>query len=52
MYVADYKYKDGDNTVVVDVKSPIREREQNSVYQIKRKLFMYRYRDVIFREMV
>lgn len=51
-YVADFRYKDVvDGTiVVVDVKSKI--TESNPVYRLKRKLFLYRYPDVIFREIV
>lgn len=48
-YVADFRFteKDGKD-VVVDVKSKI--TEANPVYRLKRKLFLYRYRDIEFRE--
>lgn len=51
-YVADFRYKDAvDGTiVVVDVKSKI--TESNPVYRLKRKLFLYRYPDIVFREIV
>ncbi len=48
-YIADFSYRDSDNRlVVVDVKS--KATQANAVYRLKRKFFLFRYRDVIFRE--
>lgn len=45
-YVADFKYRQGDKTVVVDVKGM-----RTDVYKLKRKLFLKRYGDQVdFRE--
>lgn len=51
-YVADFRYTDAatGQTVIVDVKS--KATEMNPVYRLKRKLFLYRYRDLIFKEIV
>lgn len=48
-YVADFrlKYPDG-HEEVVDVKS--KATEKNAVYRLKRKMFLYKYPDVVFRE--
>lgn len=48
-YVADFCYVDrAGHTVVVDVKSKV--TEANAVYRLKRKLFLYRYPELLFRE--
>lgn len=51
-YVADFRYTDTttNQRVVVDVKSKI--TEMNPVYRLKRKFFLYKYRDLIFKEIV
>lgn len=51
-YVADFRYRDAvdGSVVVVDVKSKI--TESNPVYRLKRKLFLFKYPDVVFREIV
>ena len=48
-YVADFRYTDANgHVVVVDVKSKI--TEANTVYRLKRKLLLFRYPDIDFRE--
>lgn len=49
-YVADFFYWDKQlsSWVVEDVKSPI--TKTLPVYRIKKKMFMYKYPDVLFRE--
>ncbi len=51
-YVADFKYTDTvtGQTVIVDVKSKI--TEMNPVYRLKRKFFLYKYKDLVFKEIV
>lgn len=51
-YVADFRYKNPitGQVVIVDVKSKI--TEQNPVYRLKRKLFQYKYPDVVFQEVM
>ena len=48
-YQADFRitYSDGKEEVV-DVKSYITEK--NPVYRLKRKMFLYKYPDLVFRE--
>ena len=49
-YFADFRYKEKDgNTVVVDVKSKI--TEANPVYRLKRKMLLYLFPEIDFREM-
>lgn len=49
-YFADFRYKEKDgHTVVVDVKSRI--TAENPVYRLKKKMLMYRFPDIDFREM-
>jgi len=50
-YVADFRYQTPDGkTIVEDVKSPITAK--NPVYRLKKKMFEYKYPDVIFREVM
>jgi len=45
-YVADFKYLDGDGKdIVEDVKGYI-----NQVYALKKKMLLFKYPDIIFRE--
>lgn len=44
-YVADFAYNEGDLCVVEDVKGSITKE-----YAIKKKLFLYKYFDLTFRE--
>lgn len=44
-YVADFQYDRNGQTVVEDVKGM-----KTEVYKLKRKLFLYKYRDIVFRE--
>lgn len=49
-YLADFRYKEKDgHVVVVDVKSRI--TEANPVYRLKRKMLLYHFPDIDFREM-
>ena len=45
VYVADFEYSEGGRRVVEDVKGSITKE-----YAIKKKLFLYRYFDLTFRE--
>lgn len=47
-YTADFQYKENGVTVVEDVKSEITRTERR--YKLMKKLFLFRYRDVEFRE--
>jgi len=47
-YVADADYWEGGQHVVEDTKSPPTRKIKS--YQLKRKMFMKRYSDIIFRE--
>lgn len=44
-YVADFQYERDGKTVVEDYKGM-----RTDVYKLKRKLFLYKYRDIVFRE--
>lgn len=44
-YVADFQYLENGETVVVDVKGM-----QTDVYKIKKKLFIYKYPQYVFKE--
>lgn len=44
-YIADFQYERDGQTVVEDVKGT-----RTEVYKLKRKLFLYKYRDIVFRE--
>ena len=46
-YVADFQYERNGQTIVEDVKS---KPTRTEVYKLKRKLFLYKYRDIVFRE--
>lgn len=46
-YVADFQYTQNGETIVEDVKSPA---TRTAVYRLKRKLFLYRYKEVRFKE--
>lgn len=46
-YVADFQYTQNGETIVEDVKSPA---TRTAVYRLKRKLFLYRYKGVRFKE--
>lgn len=39
-YVCDFFYRQGDNYIIEDVKSPI--TKNNQVYKLKKKMMMYR----------
>lgn len=44
-YVADFMYREDGKTIVVDVKGM-----KTDVYKIKRKLFLYKFPELVFRE--
>ena len=44
-YIADFQYERNGKIIVEDVKGM-----KTEVYKLKRKLFLYKYRDVEFRE--
>ena len=44
-YVADFQYERDGQTIVEDVKG-----QRTEVYKLKRKLFLYKYKDIVFRE--
>ena len=44
-YIADFQYERDGKMIVEDVKGM-----KTEVYKLKRKLFLYKYRDVEFRE--
>lgn len=44
-YIADFSYKKDDKLIVEDVKG-----KRTEVYKLKRKLFLYKYTNVDFRE--
>lgn len=44
-YIADFSYKKEGKLVVEDVKG-----KKTDVYKLKRKLFLYKYTDIDFRE--
>lgn len=44
-YIADFSYKREGKLVVEDVKG-----KRTDVYKLKRKLFLYKYKDIDFRE--
>ena len=46
-YVADFLYGRNGQTIVEDVKS---KPTRTEVYKLKRKLFLYKYREIVFRE--
>lgn len=47
-YIADFSYKKDGKLIVEDVKSFATKRDK--VYIIKKKLFLYKYTDIDFRE--
>lgn len=47
-YIADFSYKKDGKLIVEDVKSFATKRDK--VYKLKRKLFLYKYIDIDFRE--
>lgn len=47
-YVADAVYIEDGKTIVEDTKSAITQKKES--YRIKKKLFLYRYPDLTFRE--
>ena len=48
-YVADFKYRNKEDAEIVeDVKSEITRK--NPVYRIKKKLLLYRYKDIVLIE--
>ena len=48
-YVADFQYKEADGTKIVeDVKSEITRK--NPVYRLKKKLLLYKYKDIVLLE--
>lgn len=49
-YIADFKYLEGDITVVEDVKSEFTRKDP--VYTLKRQLFLLNYKDLEFREIL
>jgi len=44
-YVSDFRYKLDSNIVVEDVKGHLTD-----VYRLKKKLFLHKYRNIIFKE--
>ena len=44
-YVADFKFVENGETVVVDVKGHLTD-----VFKMKKKMFLFKYQDLIFRE--
>lgn len=44
-YIADFSYKKDGKLIVEDVKG-----KKTDVYKLKRKLFLYKYTDINFRE--
>lgn len=44
-YIADFSYKKDGKLIVEDVKG-----KKTDVYKLKRKLFLYKYTDIDFRE--
>ena len=44
-YIADFSYKKDGKLIVEDVKG-----KKTDVYKIKRKLFLYKYKDIEFKE--
>ena len=50
IYIADAVYTKGLETIVEDTKSVFTAK--NPVYRIKRKMFLFRYPDLIFNEYV
>ena len=49
-YISDFQYREGEEVIVEDVKSKITEKI--AVYRIKRKMFMFRYPEYLFREKI
>lgn len=49
-YSADFKYREGGKVVVEDVKSEATAKRGD--YVMRRKLFKWRYPDIIFREVI
>ena len=50
-YKADFSYYEGNKHIVEDVKSVATEKDK--VYRMKRKMFLYKYRNEIeFREYI
>lgn len=49
-YVSDFEYKEGDETVVVEVKSKFTAKDK--VYNIKKKMFLQKYTDISFIEVI
>lgn len=47
-YVADAVYVENGSTIVEDTKSAITQKKES--YRLKKKLFLYRYPDLTFRE--
>ena len=47
-YVADAVYVEDGKTIVEDTKSAITQKKES--YRLKKKLFLYRYPDLTFRE--
>lgn len=45
-YVADFTYEDKDGRTIVEDAKGMR----TDVYKIKRKMFLYKYKNVIFKE--
>lgn len=44
-YIADFSYTENDKNIVEDVKG-----KKTEVYNLKKKLFLYKYPDIIFKE--
>ena len=49
-YVADFKYMEGGKLIVEDVKSAFTRK--NPVYTLKRHIFLAKYIDIEFREVI
>ena len=44
-YIADFQYKEKGKTIVEDVKGML-----TGIYKLKKKLFLYSFQDLVFRE--
>lgn len=45
VYIADFEYKEGDMTIIEDVKGT-----KTDVYRLKKKMFEYKYPELTIRE--
>lgn len=49
-YIADFSYMQNDKLIVEDVKSKFTAKDK--VFNLKKKLLLYRYPDIDFREVI